>query len=74
MPKRYLRQNSVAARYDVNPRSIPRMVKDKRLPPPSLYNGRFPLWDEDALDAHDREAPREAPARREAATEKAAAP
>jgi hypothetical protein len=54
--KRYLRANSVAARYDVNPRSVSRMVGDKRLPKPALYNGRFPLWDEDELDAHDKAA------------------
>ena len=74
MPKRYLRTNNVAVRYGVHPRSVPRMVKDKRIPKPKLYNGRFPLWDEDELDANDREAPREAPARREAVTEKVAAP
>jgi hypothetical protein len=74
MSKRYLRKNSVAARYDVNPRSIPRMVEDGRLPPPDFYNGRFPLWSEDALDANDRKAAREARTRREAETEKATVP
>jgi hypothetical protein len=74
-PKRYLRKKAVAKRYgDVNERTIPRMVKDGRLPPTDLYNGRFPLWAEDTLDAHDRKATREAPERREAETEKAAAP
>jgi hypothetical protein len=73
MPK-YLRTNGVAGRYSVHARSIPRMVKDGRLPKPALYNGRFPLWDEDELDANDRRAAREAPARREAGTAKAAAP
>jgi hypothetical protein len=54
-PKKYLRKKAVAKRYgDVNERSIPRMVADGRLPPPDLYNGRFPLWAEDTLDAHDR--------------------
>jgi hypothetical protein len=53
--KRYLRKKAVAKRYgDMNERSIPRMVADGRLPPPDLYNGRFPLWAEDTLDAHDR--------------------
>jgi hypothetical protein len=74
MPKKYVRKNGVAARYDVNPRSIPRMISDGRLPPPTIYNGRFPLWDEDVLDANDRKAAREASVRREAKTEKAPAP
>ena len=75
MPKTYLRTNGVAARYSVHPRSVPRMVKDKRIPKPALYSGRFPLWDEQELDENDRKAAREPPARREAkATEKAAAP
>jgi hypothetical protein len=73
--KKYLRKKAVAKRYgDVNERSIPRMVADGRLPPPTIFNGRFPLWDEAELDAHDRRAASEAPARREAETEKAAAP
>jgi hypothetical protein len=31
------------------------MKLDGRLPPP-IYRGKFPLWDEDALDASDRAA------------------
>jgi hypothetical protein len=66
-PKRYLRKKQVARRYGgVHERTIPRMVADGRLPPPDRYNGRFPLWSEDMLDAHDRQATR-ALARREAA-------
>jgi hypothetical protein len=53
---KYLRLNSVASRYAVHPRSVPRMVKDKRIPPPAFYNGRFPLWDLDQLDENDRRA------------------
>jgi len=70
--KRYLRKAKVAERYDVDPRTVPRMVEDGRLRPPDLYNGRIPLWDEDKLDADDEEreakarAEREALARREA--------
>jgi hypothetical protein len=71
MSKTYLRKKGVAARYGVDPRTVPRMVKDKRIPPPDLYNGRFPLWDEATLDASDREAAREAPARRKARREHA---
>jgi hypothetical protein len=60
-PKRYLRKKAVAKRYGgVNERTVPRIVADGRLPPPDLYNGRFPLWAEDTLDAHDRKAARKA--------------
>jgi hypothetical protein len=55
-PKKFLRKRAVAERYgDVNIRTVERMVEDGRLPPP-IYRGRFPLWDEDALDASDRAA------------------
>ena len=53
--KKYLRKKSVAERYGVHERTIDRMARDKRIPPP-FYRGKFPLWDEDALDASDREA------------------
>ena len=33
--------------------SVDRATKDGRLPPPDTYNGRFPLWSEETLDAHD---------------------
>jgi hypothetical protein len=68
--KVYLRKRQVAQRYgNVHERTVPRMVADGRLPPPDLYNGRFPLWAEDTLDAHDKASL----ARREAETEKAVA-
>lgn len=51
--KRYLRKAHVAWRYGVDERTVPRMVEDGRLRPPDLYNGRFPLWDEDKLDEDD---------------------
>jgi hypothetical protein len=70
-PKRYLRKKAIAARYgNIHERSIARMVGDGRLPPPDLYNGRFPLWSEDMLDRHDRKAT-QALARREARREHA---
>ena len=53
MSKRYLRKQAVATRYGVNVRTVERMIEDGRLPPP-MYRGRFPLWDESALDASDR--------------------
>jgi predicted DNA-binding transcriptional regulator AlpA len=69
MPKKYLRTNDVAARYSVHPRSVPRMVKDKRLPKPAMYSGRFPLWSEDELDAHDKAAHEKRDAHEKAARE-----
>jgi hypothetical protein len=51
----YLRKKGVAKRYgNVDVRTVERMVDDGRLPPPDLYSGRFPLWDENNLDAHDK--------------------
>jgi hypothetical protein len=55
--KRYLRKKHLRRRYgDMTDRSIERMVKDGRLPPPDLYQGRIPLWAEDVLDEHDARA------------------
>lgn len=53
--KKYLRKKAVAERYSVDERTDDRMAQDGRLPPPE-YRGRFPLWDEDKLDASDRTA------------------
>jgi hypothetical protein len=53
--KKYLRKTAVAERYSVNERTVERMVLDRRLPPP-IYITKFPLWDEDQLDACDRAA------------------
>jgi transposase len=55
MSKQYLRKARVAQRYDVSERTVERMAKDGRLPPPE-YRGRLPLWGEDKLDAADRAA------------------
>jgi hypothetical protein len=52
--KRYLRKRRVAERYDIHPRSVDRGVETGRLPKPDTYLGQHPLWDEAALDAHDR--------------------
>lgn len=54
-PKTFLRKRAVADRYSINPRTVERMTQDGRLPSP-IYRGKFPLWDEDALDASDRAA------------------
>jgi hypothetical protein len=53
--KRYLRKRAVAKRYDVDKRTVDRMKQDGRIPAP-VYFGRFPLWDEELLDASDRKA------------------
>lgn len=55
MAKKFLRKQAVAERYSVNIRTIERMSEDGRLPRP-VYRGKFPLWDEAALDAADRAA------------------
>jgi hypothetical protein len=54
--KKYLRKKAVAERYSCDERTVDRMAEDGRLPPPDFYNGRFPLWGEDTLDASDRAA------------------
>jgi hypothetical protein len=56
MTARWLRYEHLCARYgDVSTRTIQRMVKDGRLPPPKFPVGRhLPLWREDELDEHDR--------------------
>jgi predicted DNA-binding transcriptional regulator AlpA len=53
-PTRYLRRRDLLARYGyLSDRSIDNAISDGRLPPPTLYMSRFPLWREDILDAHD---------------------
>ena len=55
MSKKFLRKTSVAARYDIDERTVDRMKDDGRLPKPH-YRGRLPMWAEDELDASDRAA------------------
>jgi hypothetical protein len=53
--KRWYRKAQVAARYAVSGRTIERAVDDGRLPPPKYPLGaKFPYWDGDELDEHDR--------------------
>jgi hypothetical protein len=55
--RKYLRKRGVAERYSCHERSVERMVKDGRIPPPKyLPNSRIPLWDEEGLDENDRRA------------------
>lgn len=57
MAKKYLRKADVAARYAVDDRTVDRMKRDGRIPPPKyLPNSRIPLWDEGELDLNDRAA------------------
>jgi hypothetical protein len=63
--RRYLRKKQLRVRYGYeSDRSIERAVADGHLPKPDLYMGRFPLWAEDALDAHDARAARAQATRR----------
>jgi hypothetical protein len=56
--KRYQRRHDLAERYRCTDRNIDLMIRDGRLPQPTLYRGRVPLWDETILDEHDRAATR----------------
>ena len=58
MAKRYLRKKAVCERYGgVTPRTIERLVKDGVLPAPEFpFQNKIPVWDEAALDEHDRSA------------------
>ncbi len=56
LSKRWLRKRDLRLRYgDITDRTIERMVKDGRLPPPEFpLRNKFPMWDEARLDEHDR--------------------
>jgi predicted DNA-binding transcriptional regulator AlpA len=55
--KRYLRKAAVAARYQINVRSVERKVAAGTLPRPEYpAGGRVPLWDESVLEQHERRA------------------
>jgi hypothetical protein len=53
--KRYLRKSDLCIRYGwKTPLSVDRAHKlYHTLSPPTIYQGRHPLWDEAILDAHD---------------------
>lgn len=76
MAKKYLRKRAVAERYNIDPRSVERLVADGRLPAPEYPVGRFPLWDEELLNQTDKAAtvaPRKQYAERSERRRKAAA-
>jgi len=54
--KPHYRLSDLAARYRVTTRSVQNMVDDGRLPAPTFYNGRFPIWDHDVIEANERAA------------------
>jgi len=52
--RRYLRKKHLRVRYGwESDKSVDRAWKDKRIPPPDLYQGKFPLWLESTLDEYD---------------------
>jgi hypothetical protein len=54
-PRRYLRKVDLCVRYGWKAGlSVDRNWKEYgTIPPPTIYRGRFPLWDEAVLDAWD---------------------
>jgi hypothetical protein len=56
--KRWLRKREVRARYgNVVDRTVERAVRDGRLPPPEYpFGNRIPLWNEETLEARERDA------------------
>jgi hypothetical protein len=58
--KTFHRQPQLAKRYACDVRTIQRMRRDGRLPPPDLYIP-FPLWSDETLEANERSAALRAP-------------
>jgi hypothetical protein len=75
-PRRYLRRKHLRERYGwESERSVDRAIRDGRLPPPDLIQGRFPLWDEYKLDTAKWNAPAQAtPAQQPVQTQTPAVP
>jgi hypothetical protein len=53
---KFLRKKDVAERYGVTIRSVERMIVDGKLPGPTLYRGRAPLWSIEELEADEKAA------------------
>lgn len=54
--KRFIDKRAVGRRYGGrHPRTVDRWVKGKVIPPPDQVINDRPYWDEDNLDAHDRQ-------------------
>ena len=54
--KIFYRKSQLAARYSTSVRSIDRMVRDGRLPPPDMYMGPHPLWANESIEANEKRA------------------
>jgi predicted DNA-binding transcriptional regulator AlpA len=53
-PRRYFRKKQVAERYGVDPRTVDRWARERKIPPPVYMPGSIlPLWQEEGLDEHD---------------------
>ena len=53
--RRYFRKRNVAERYGISDRSVDRLARAGRIPPPIYLPGsRFPLWLESEFDENDR--------------------
>jgi hypothetical protein len=70
--KPHYRRADLAARYQVDLRTVANMVADGRLPPPDFYLGRFPIWHFESIENNERAAAARRPA--EQAKRSAAAP
>ncbi len=53
--KQYLRKKHLAERYQTTQRTIERRVSLGLLPQPEYFGGRFPLWDPEILEQHERQ-------------------
>jgi len=60
--KTFLRKLQLAKRYGVSERTIDRMRRQRRIPPPDLYAGRFPLWWDETIEGNERAAALRIPA------------
>ncbi len=52
--KQFLRKRHLAERYQTTQRTIERRVSLGLLPRPEYFGGRFPLWDPEILEQHER--------------------
>jgi hypothetical protein len=53
--KRYLKKKDLARRYGNCIKTVERMWKEGRIPPPDIWNAKSPLWSEDSLEKHERQ-------------------
>lgn len=67
MTTRWFRKKHLRERYgDCSDRTLERMVKDGRLPPPEFpFGNKIPAWRSETLDLHDRRAVVASPAKQD---------